>query len=179
MTDESIMEAVKNGNLDQASELFDRYHKRLYNYFVKISYDREASNDLTQNVFLRMIRYRNSYKEGNKFVSWIFQIARNVYTDHYKKNAARFSDFTDLESISQEASSQLDNMEQAEKEKTLHRSLAMLSEDQREILVMSRFQELKYDEIAKITDTTVANVKVKVHRAIKKLRDTYFELEKI
>ncbi len=79
MTDELIMEAVKNGNLDQASELFDRYHKRLYNYFVKISFDREASNDLTQNVFLRMIRYRNSYKEGNKFISWIFCNRRKVF----------------------------------------------------------------------------------------------------
>ena len=78
-----------------------------------------------------------------------------------------------------EAVSMIDNMEKAEMEKTLHRSLARLPEDQREILVLSRFQELKYEEIAKITETTVANVKVKVHRAIKKLRDTYFELERI
>jgi RNA polymerase sigma-70 factor (ECF subfamily) len=60
----------------------------------------------------------------------------------------------------------------------LHRSLAKLSEEQRELLALTRFQHLKYEEVAVIMDTTVANIKVKVHRAIAKLREHYFELEK-
>jgi RNA polymerase sigma factor (sigma-70 family) len=60
----------------------------------------------------------------------------------------------------------------------LHRSLSLLSEDQRELLVLTRFQQMKYEEVALIMDTSVANIKVKVHRAIAKLRDHYFELEK-
>ncbi|MBI3482413.1 MAG: RNA polymerase subunit sigma, partial [Bacteroidetes bacterium] len=57
-------------------------------------------------------------------------------------------------------------------------SLAKLSEEQRELLVLTRFQHLKYEEVATIMNTTVANIKVKVHRAIGKLREYYFELEK-
>jgi RNA polymerase sigma-70 factor (ECF subfamily) len=69
--------------------------------------------------------------------------------------------------------------EMDEKEKLLQRSMAMLSEEQRELLVLTRFQQMKYEEVAQIMDTTVANIKVKVHRAIAKLREHYFELEKI
>jgi RNA polymerase sigma-70 factor (ECF subfamily) len=57
--------------------------------------------------------------------------------------------------------------------------MAKLSEEQRELLVLTRFQHMKYEEVAVIMDTTVANIKVKVHRAILKLREYYFELEKI
>jgi RNA polymerase sigma factor (sigma-70 family) len=69
--------------------------------------------------------------------------------------------------------------EQDEKERILHQSMAKLSEEQRELLVLTRFQQLKYEEVAAIMDTTVANIKVKVHRAILKLREFYFEMEKI
>ena len=64
-------------------------------------------------------------------------------------------------------------------EKLLERSMAMLNEEQRELLVLTRFQHMKYEDVAVIMDTTVANIKVKVHRAIAKLREHYFELEKI
>jgi RNA polymerase sigma-70 factor (ECF subfamily) len=69
--------------------------------------------------------------------------------------------------------------EQMEKEKNLHRSLAMLNEDQRELLVLTRFQHMKYEEVATLLDTSVANVKVRVHRAIQKLREHYFQIERI
>jgi RNA polymerase sigma-70 factor (ECF subfamily) len=65
MTDEMIMEAVKNGDLQRASLLFERYNKRIFNFLARMTMDREVAEDLTQNVFLRMIKYRNSYKEGS------------------------------------------------------------------------------------------------------------------
>ena len=58
-------------------------------------------------------------------------------------------------------------------------TLALLSEEQRELLILTRFQQMKYEEVAELMETTVANIKVKVHRAIAKLREHYFELEKI
>jgi RNA polymerase sigma-70 factor (ECF subfamily) len=141
--------------------------------------DRELAEDLTQNVFLRIIKYRNSYREGNKFQSWIYQVARNVFSDHYQAHKNRFSDFVDVEKISDHMADRAEMEEQDEKERILQRSLARLPEEQRELLVLTRFQQMKYEEVAAIMDTTVANIKVKVHRAILKLREYYFELEKI
>ena len=179
MTDELIMEAVKNGNLQQTTLLFERYHKRIFNFLARMTSDRALAEDLTQNVFLRIIKYRNSYREGLKFQSWIYQVARNVFSDHYQAHKNKFSDFVDVEKVSDHMADHAESEEMDEKEKLLHRSMAKLTEEQRELLVLTRFQHMKYEEVATIMDTTVANIKVKVHRAIIKLREYYFELEKI
>lgn len=173
------MEAVKNGDLQQASVLFDRYHKRIFNFLARMALDRELAEDLTQNVFLRVIKYKSSYREGNRFQSWIYQVARNVFSDHYQSQKNRRSGFVDVEKMSDKMADDGDNQEQDEREKILHQSMAMLSEEQRELLVLTRFQQMKYEEVAAIMETSVANIKVKVHRAIAKLREHYFELEKI
>lgn len=179
MTDELIMEAVKRGELQQATLLFERYHKRIFNFLARMTMDRDLAEDLTQNVFLRIIKYRTSYRDGNRFQSWIYQVARNVFSDHYQAHKNRFSDFVDVEKISDHMADREEGEEQDEKERLLHRSMAKLSEEQRELLVLTRFQHMKYEEVAAIMDTTVANIKVKVHRAIIKLREYYFEIEKI
>jgi len=166
------------GDLQKAAVLFENYNKKLFSFFVRLTYDRDLSNDLTQNVFLRMLRYSKSYKQGARFKPWIYQIARNAMADHFRKNPNLKSQFKDVENFALEAAESHEVQEQKEREKLLHKSLAMLPEDQREVLVLSRFQDMKYEDIANLNDTTVANVKIKVHRAIKKLRQNYFELEK-
>lgn len=179
MTDEAIMEAVKNGDLQQAKLLFDRYHKRIYNFLARMAVDRELASDLTQNVFLRVLKYKGTYRDGMRFQAWIYQVARNVFTDHYRMHKSKQANFIDVEKIADHTEDANEAAILDEKEALLHRSLAMLSDEQRELLVLTRFQHMKYEDVAAIMDTTVANIKVKVHRAILKLREHYFELEKI
>lgn len=178
MTDEMIMEAVKNGDLQQASLLFDRYNKRLFNFLARMTMDRELAEDLTQNVFLRMIRYRTSYQDGMRFQAWIYQVARNVFSDHYQANKNKKSDFVEVEKVSGQLMDMEEEKSMEEKEQLLRRSMALLNEEQRELLVLTRFQHMKYEDVAQMMDTTVANIKVKVHRAIAKLREHYFQVEK-
>ncbi|MBL7850434.1 MAG: RNA polymerase sigma factor [Cyclobacteriaceae bacterium] len=178
MTDEQLMEAVKNGDLQQASLLFDRYHKRLFNFLARMTFDRDAAEDLTQNVFLRMIRYRSSYRENQKFQSWIFQVARNVFSDHYQATRHEQSASMDIEKLTDHLADENAGRLEEEQERKLIRSMAMLNDEQRELLVLTRFTHLKYEEVAALLNTSVANIKVKVHRAIGKLRENYFELEK-
>ena len=171
------MEDVKQGDLAKASLLFDRYHKHLYNFFVKISGDRELGNDLTQNVFLRMLKFKHTYKTEAKFKSWIFQIARNIYADHYRKNKeATTREISNLQQQEEAVDVQWAN---SEREKLLYIALYRLNIDQRELLLMSKFQKMKYEDIALVYETSVGAIKVKVHRAIKKLQENYFKLEKI
>lgn len=179
MTDESIMEAVKNGDLQQAALLFDRYHVRIYNFLARMTFNVQVAEDLTQNVFLRIIKYRNTYREGRAFQTWIYQIARNVFSDHYQMHKNRGAGFVDVEKMGDHLADTEESVIQDEREKILHQSLALLNEEQRELLVLTRFQHMKYEEVAVIMDTTVANIKVKVHRAIQKLREHYFQLERI
>lgn len=178
MTDEILMEAVKNGNLQQSSLLFERYHKPIFNFIARMTMDRELAEDLTQNVFMRMIQYSSSYHEGNKFKSWIYQIARNVFIDHYHSQKNKRPRMMDVEMVRDSIADTEETAIQQERERLLHRSMNMLTDEQRELLVLTRFQRMKYEEVALIMNTTVANIKVKVHRVILKLKDHYFELEK-
>jgi RNA polymerase sigma factor (sigma-70 family) len=179
MTDEMLMKAVKDGDLQQASLLFERYNKRIFNFLAYMAGDRVLAEDLTQNVFLRVIRYRNSYRDGARFEGWIFQISRNVLADHYQGQKRQRSQFIDVENMSDTLSDNTDAAEQDEKEHLLQRAMSRLTEEQRQLLVLTRFQHRKYEEVAQIMNTTVANIKVKVHRAIGQLREHYFTLEKI
>jgi RNA polymerase sigma-70 factor (ECF subfamily) len=172
------MEAVKDGDLQQASILFDRYHKRIFNFLAQMTRDRDLAEDLTQNTFLRMMKYRTSYRVGNRFQSWIYQVARNVFSDHYQAHKNKFSNFVNVETMKGEVADSNDQIEIENQEALLHRSMNKLTDEQRELLVLTRFQHMKYEEVAVIMDTTVANIKVKVHRAIARLREHYFELEK-
>lgn len=179
MSEESLMTTVKNGELKHASDLFDLYHKQLYNFFVKLTYDREAAHDLTQNVFLRLIRFRHTYKEGMRFKPWIYQIARNVFSDHYRKNKVLKNDNVDIDTIGAELEDLDESFAKNEQERILYLSLDRLKTEDKEILVLSKFQKMKYEEIGQMLDLSVAAVKVKVHRAVKRLKEHYFELEKI
>lgn len=176
MTDEAIMEDVKNGKLEQAAVLFERYHLRLYNFLARLAMDREVGEDLTQNVFLRMLKYKHTYREGARFQAWIYQLARNVFSDHYQSMKRSMNSKVDIERLA-ELLPDTDSGVEEEREARLHQSLNLLSDEQRELLVLTRFQHLKYEEVAEILNTTVANIKVKVHRAMIKLKEHYFQLE--
>lgn len=173
ITDELLMARIKNGQLDQLNELFSRYSKRIYNYFLKSTLERDDSDDLTQELFIRVMKYRKSYKEGQKVQFWIFQIARNMLKDHFRKMKIHRDQFNPVEVMPEVIDDSLD--EAREKEKQLYRAMKELPDDKRELLVLSKFEGLKYEQIAAMRETSVSNIKVQVHRTINELREIYFE----
>lgn len=176
INDEQLMKNVKYGDLDSMVPLFDKYQVKMYNFFLRYTHNKETSEDLAQNVFNRILSYRQTYNEVYTFKTWIYQIARNVHIDHYSKNKYWSSDYTDPDNTSSDARNAIEEMEKEQRERTLKEALGLLPMEQREIIELSRFQDLKYDEISKITGNSVGAVRVKVHRAIKKLKEVYFQL---
>lgn len=174
LSDEIIMNRVKQGNLPEMSSLFERYHVRLYNFFLKLTFDKAVSQDLTQNLFYRVIKYRHTFKDDNSFKSWIYQMARNVHADYRKQNKRTGDRFENVEEYDENIAEHTAAFTEEEYEQ-LDKALLKLHPDQLEIIVLSRFQGLKYEEISKIQNSTVANIKVKMHRAIKQLREIYFK----
>lgn len=172
------MKRVKEGNLQELATLFERYHLRMFNFFLKLSGDRNLSQDLTQNLFYRILKYRSSFKEGNSFKSWIFKMARNIYYDYCRDHQKQNDNFTGVENHNEEVSDASDEFTQEDYDR-LDSALSKLDTGQREIIILSRYQGLKYEEISKITDMSVAAIKVQVHRAIKQLRTLYFKLQNI
>jgi RNA polymerase sigma factor (sigma-70 family) len=172
LPDETIMTEIKNGNLAQMSVLFERYNVRLFNFFLRMGLDRDISQDLTQNLFYRMIKYRQSYKAGNPVKSWIFQIARNLHTDYRNQQKKNDDLFSQAEDYPADVPEEPENYPEEDYDK-LDRALSELGNAQREIIVLSRFQGLKYSEIAAITGQSVTAIKVATFRAIRQLRIIY------
>lgn len=173
-SDEIIMENIKAGELTGMSVLFERYHRKLFNFFLRMRLDRDTCHDLTQNLFYRMIRYKHTYRSGSSVKTWIYQIARNIYHDHCRNEMKSSGLFTVEESYQADITDEPDGFSEEEYNR-LENSLKFLSETQRELIVLSRYQGLKYEEISALTNQSVAAIKVAVHRAVKQLRSVYFK----
>src|SRR5580704_3344423 len=86
------MAQVSNGEVAKLAVLFERHHRPLFRYFVSMNRNRELSEDLVQDVFFRMLRYRTSYDPAQSFTAWMYQIARNAGVDHVRKRAVQVVD---------------------------------------------------------------------------------------
>jgi RNA polymerase sigma factor (sigma-70 family) len=174
VADEELMVQVRNGEVEMLGVLFDRYQTPLYNFYTKMTQDRAVSEDLVQDVFLRILRYRQTYRPGTAFRTWMYQIARNARLDHVRKVKPEAP--LTAEPMAPAPSS--DSAQQKQEALLLQRALMQLPEDKREILILSRYQELKYEEIARLMSCEVGAVKVRVHRALQQLREMYQQLER-
>lgn len=169
--DEILMIEVKNGNLDSLIPLFDKYQIKLYNFFLRLTRSRETAEDLTQNVFSRIIAYKHTFNEEYKFRTWMYQMARNVNIDHYQKNKYYKSDYHEIESSKNDFENAVTETERNQNYDILREAINLLSPDDQEIIELSKFQD-----ISKITGNSVGAIKVKVHRAVNKLKEIYFQL---
>ncbi len=168
------MSQVRNGIGEMLGVLFDRYQMPLFNFYCKLTGDRAISEDLVQEVFFRILKYRHTYQTGTPFRAWMYQIARNARVDHLRKRRAEMS----LEPEMSTAVMHPDSAQHQQETALLHQALMQMPEEKREVLVLSRFQELKYEEIAQLLGCEVNTVKVKVHRALQELRRTFQSLER-
>ncbi|NAS31089.1 sigma-70 family RNA polymerase sigma factor [Flavobacteriaceae bacterium R38] len=172
LTDEELMILVVNGNIDMMRHLFNRYHVKIFNYFLMMTKNREISQDMTQEVFYKIIKYSSSYKK-TKFTSWMYAIARNICNDYYQNTKNREVRLNEIEFKIGETD--VNTPERKETTEQLNRILDQLSKSDKELIIMSRYQGIKYREIAEITDSSVGAVKTKIHRIIQKLRSYYFQ----
>ena len=173
MSDEQIMTLVKKGKLDALSGLFDRYHVKLYNFFLRLTQDASLSEDLVQNVFERIIKYRQSYRGDSSFRAWMYQIARNVRADHYRLNRIKIDDAIEPSQLELTTGTHQEVMEINERNKELERAIMKLKPEYREVLWLGWFEKMSYAEVGEIMGITVSNVKIRMHRAIKQLRGHY------
>jgi len=176
------MTEVRDGDTRKLAVLFERHHKPLFNFFVHMNGDRDLSEDLVQDVFFRMLRYRHTYDPKHTFTAWMYQIARNASVDHARKRKPEVPIETgsdDHGAMPEPASTAPGAEEQLRRQQEvqlLRKALDQLPEEKREILILSRFQNLKYEEIAEVLGCELGTVKVRVYRATRALGDIYFQL---
>jgi len=173
MTDHQMMFAVRDGDLDKLGHLFEKYHKQLFNFFRLQQEDLQLCEDFVQEVFFRMLKYRETYRGEAKFTTWMYSIARNTRIDHLRKSRHHKDATNEIDGLISARPNPEELAEKTSGHEHLYRTLARLSDEKREVLLMSRFHNLKYEEISQITGHPVGTIKSMVFRAIGDLR-TFF-----
>jgi RNA polymerase sigma-70 factor (ECF subfamily) len=174
--DERIMREVREGDVAKLETLFDRHYQGLFRYFLYLTQNRATSEDLAQEVFVRILKYRHTYQPEAGFRAWLYQIGRNVYADYLGKQKGEVELPDEAHEI-RGADVPVDRQFQKKQEaQILRRALAALPGDKREVLILSRFLDLKYEEIATVLKCEVGTVKVRVYRAMRELTDRFFAL---
>ncbi len=167
---------VKSGDIDKLGILFERYKNSLFHYFFRISWNRDVSEDLVQNVFFRMLKYRHNFTGEGKFTSWMYHIAHNVFVDNFRKNKKYHYE----EELTHTRSTEDDNLEKQivkeEELKLLNDSLKLLNPEKRELLVLSKLRGMRYKDIGEVLNISEGAVKARICRAVKELKDIYLQL---
>jgi RNA polymerase sigma factor (sigma-70 family) len=176
-TDNELMEQVRDGRVEKLAVLFERHQTMLYNFFLRLTGNRAASEDLVQDVFMRILKYRTGFLSESPFNIWMFQIGRNAHIDYLRKQKPvlpleeQFSETPSRERLPDE------RFEADEEAELVRRALDRLPVKKREVLVLFRYQGLKLREIADLLGCRVGTVKAQVHRALKDLSRIYLELQ--
>ena len=153
-------------------QLFERYSVRIYNYCVKVTRDQSVSEDLTQETFYKVIKHRKSFN-NRTFAAWIFTIARNLCFDHLKKVEKNELKTEGLESHIED--SIYDQSEAHERIEHLRKTLDQIDPLDKELILLSRYEKLKYKDIATVMKMSESAIKNRIHRALRKLRLQYFK----
>jgi RNA polymerase sigma-70 factor (ECF subfamily) len=169
------MLAVRDGDIDQLSLLFERHNKYLFNFFVGMTGDRDRCEDMVQEVFVRMLAYKHTYRDDSRFQTWMFRIARNVRIDSFRKTR-REKPLPEDWQLADPTPGPDESLMKNDEIDMLWRALAMLPEEKREVLLLSRFENLEFKEIARILQAKETTVKVRAHRAVKELGELYIKL---
>ena len=169
---------VRSGELDILGLLYERYKRRLFGFFYQMHRDAALSEDMVQNVFMRVLKYRHTFTGEGSFAAWLFRMARNVNNDHWKKNRRNTQELSPVAFRIAGDEDTGEAVEQHEEFRKLQWALARLPADKREILVLSKLKEMKFKQIAEILDCTESAAKVKAHRALKDLRKIFADYEK-
>lgn len=175
--DNRLMEEVRDGKVEKLAILFERHQVMLYNFFLRLTGNKGTSEDLVQDVFFRILKYRKTYQGQSKFTVWIYQIARNAHVDHLRKRKPEVPLDEQYEEAASPETLPPKKMDAEIEIALLRKALDRLPLKKREVLLLSRFQEMKYKDIAELLGCNIGSVKSSVHRAIKELGKIYSELQ--
>lgn len=170
MDERELISACQAGETERFAELYDLYADRIFRFIFHKTMQRDLAEDLTSDTFVRAIEKIHQFNsEKAQFSTWIYTIARNLITDHWRS----YREHKDIEDVWDLASLD-DIVDSAHKHligEKLHVALRNISPSNREILMMRFWQDLSFAQIAELTGKSEGAVKMTAGRALKKLRE--------
>ncbi len=172
MEDKELLEKIRNPETRNYgfNMLVRGYQQRVYWHVRKMVIDHDDADDLTQEVFIKIHRHIETFREDSQLFTWIYRIATNECLSFLSKKKRRF--FLPIGDVEGELAAKLDTSLQLsgdEIQLKLQKALIRLPDKQRAVFNMKYFEDLTYEEMSQITTTSVGALKASYHHAVKKI----------
>jgi RNA polymerase sigma-70 factor, ECF subfamily len=176
-TDEALVEAFQAGDLAAFDLLVVRWQRKIQGTIYRILGTEEDARDLCQEAFLKAFRALKGFKGEARFSSWLYQIAVNLCRDRMRRRRGRT--FVSLEALGDESGPSraaspdpgpMELLQRGALRNLVQDAIAMLPEDQREVIVLKEYEELTFLEIAQVLDVPLSTVKTRLYRGLVNLR---------
>ncbi len=162
MTEKKIVRKIQDGDTQLLDQLFQSYYGQVYAYCYRHTGHREAAQDLTQETFLRVVQSLDQYREYGKFANYLYVVAGNLCRDYYRRKLwYPIADY--------ERQSQAQEAEEVEDRLAVRQALEELDGEVREAVILRFYQQLRYQDIARILGITVSTAKYRVKQGTRQL----------
>lgn len=148
------------------------YQQRVYWHVRKMVIDHDDADDLTQEIFIKIHKYIDTFREDSQLFTWIYRIATNECLSFLSKKKRRF--FLPIEDVTQQLIAKVDNdpdLDGDEIQKKLQKAILQLPDKQRLVFNLKYFDEMPYEQMAEVTQTSVGALKASFHHAVKKIEE--------
>lgn len=166
--DNDIIDLVLKGQQKAFAVLVERYQHYVYTLTLRYIPTQEEAEELAQDAFIKAYNSLSTFNRSSKFSTWLYIITRNTCLSHLRKNNIRFDELNEEHTKLAEDGN---NMEHRSEKEQLAKAINMLQQSERIILTLFYLQEQSIQEVSKITGDSVSNVKVKLYRARKRLKE--------
>jgi RNA polymerase sigma-70 factor (ECF subfamily) len=175
VTDEQLIAWVAGGDASCLGSLFERHNKAVYQYCLQMIRHRQQAEDLTQEVFLKILGKAKSFRGSGSYKGWMFNIARNVTLD-YMRSAKRRGTSTSLDEVTEpmlENRSPEQTVAGRQSMSVLAKALASLPASVQETIWLGRFEVDSYEELGIALGCKAGTARVRMHRAMQQLNAVY------
>ncbi|MAN26805.1 MULTISPECIES: RNA polymerase sigma factor [Mesonia] len=176
-TDATLVRQYLNGSEEALSKLINRHQQRIYNFIFSKVFDRDVTEDIFQDTFIKVIRTlkRGKYNEEGKFLPWVMRISHNLVIDYFRKNnrMPKFDNNGDFNIFSVIQDDELNAeklMVKDQIESDVRELIKELPEDQKEVLMMRIYKDMSFKEIAERTDVSINTALGRMRYALINLR---------
>jgi RNA polymerase sigma-70 factor (ECF subfamily) len=184
-SDEELMVRFQQGDKEAFEALYRKYKNPIFSFLSRQYRTHETARELTQEVFIRVIRSAGSFRHGSRFATWLFTIARNLAIDSSRKARHRQAASLDqragddgpslIDRIPGRAPGPERSTAGARLQDEVGKAIANLPDEQREVFLLREYHGLPFREIAEIVDAKEGTVKSRMRYALEALREELAE----
>jgi RNA polymerase sigma factor (sigma-70 family) len=174
LNDQELLELFRNeGTKERAfNSLVHKYQKRVYWHVRRIVIDHDDADDVVQNVFIKVWKSLDNFRESSQLFTWLYRIATNESITFLKQKKAHL--YVNYDDVASDLAKNLEDdnyFKGDEIQRKLQQAILTLPDKQRIVFNMKYFDEMKYEQMSEVLDTSVGALKASYHHAVKKIEE--------